>query len=163
MIGRILKFPSGSAWRLSSLIHASCHHYDVDEGLAESVGVFVCRSLNQQSVMDKEAIIKIWLQHDPSNVRADAPDDFDCDFSDWSMGQSEQKWLTLLQYRGCTSVPLWCEATTTTQDDDMPYPGGFQINLVEQKLPGHNLLDFFDRYDESEREAIREAFRPALT
>ncbi|KAL9052124.1 MAG: hypothetical protein Q9162_005585 [Coniocarpon cinnabarinum] len=162
MAGRIIEFPESGSWRLTTLIHASCHHYDVEEGFAESVAVFECQSVNSANAKEEQAIAKVWLQHDPCYVQLDDRDYADCDFSAWSMAQSEYQWLRLLQDRGCRSVPQWCEAVLTTQDDDMPYPGGYQLSLVEQKLPGRSLTDFFEIYDEEQREVVRQSFRAAF-
>ncbi|KAL9085862.1 MAG: hypothetical protein Q9159_004468 [Coniocarpon cinnabarinum] len=159
LIDQTFTFSKAGAWYLESLIEASCHSCDEEIPFAESVAVFNCRAVddNHYTKKNEGGIMKIWLQHDPRSIRNEKPT-----FVPRSDGVPDYQWLRALQMRGCKVVPQWCDAIRLTQTDDMPFPGGFQYCLVEQRLPGRDLTDFFTRYSFKEREEIRKAFCPAL-
>ena len=166
--GRIISLPESGPWRLKERINASCHNQDLEHGFAESTAVFVCEALtdNPFTAHGVEAIMKVWLQHDPSRLGGGSPQHSgsgsDSDDTPYSLAHSELYWLDKLLDRGCRSIPQWYESNFDYQVGDMPYPGGFQNCIVEQKLPGRNLSDFFTRYTEAERDEIRKEFVQAI-
>lgn len=163
-LGRVVQFKEGGPWRLASMIHASSHNQDLERAFAESCGVFTAIALtdNEFTACGEEAIVKIWCQHHPQSVAQCEADLENTNQPSQSDAMTEHYELTRLIQRGVECVPGFAECLWARQDDDMPFPGG-QINYVlQEKVPGENLMNFFEKYTYVEREKVRAAFVKAV-
>ncbi|PGH04897.1 hypothetical protein AJ80_08446 [Polytolypa hystricis UAMH7299] len=150
--GKLAKLVDGSDWKLEDRI--SQHFYPPKSELYGVRQVDSC--VRVEPAPRLEAIVKIHAQSRPQIRSGEAttklpfPTIMECEA------------LELLTKKGCSCTPKVLHLASDIQDEDTWVPGGYIVYIFMEKLPGTSLRNFFERFDRTQRDKVRAAFRAAF-